>query len=211
MALDKRVHKITINGETIHPATTTDAVVHPTLLKSVTDLVWEYNISDLLPESGIDSTNIYNISLAAGVLDTYLPDNRKVAGTSIGFLSDTPDNPFLRYEFMGGGLFSDPTRWYLLSQQESGGLVRVDITVDDGTGVPSATGKILGDKLILDFKNLKGATGVNLGDVELVQELGKEAGSEGKVMSQKAVTEAFENYKGGIPTVSDGTLIFGEQ
>lgn len=209
MALNKRIHKITLNGQTIYPATTSDAVIHPTLLKSITSLVWEYNLSDLLPESGIDSTNIYDISLAAPTLDGYLPDDRKIIGTTMGFLSNTPDNPFLRYEFMGGGDFSDPTRWYLTGSEGGTGLINVEVTVDDGTGIPSATGRILGDKLVLDFKNLKGATGVNLGDVELVQELGKDSGSENKVMSQKAVTEAFENFKGGIPSVSGNTLIFG--
>ena len=56
------IHKLTKNGSTIFPASTTDAIVHPPVAASVTDMIKEYNVSELFPteifnaeEPGIDS------------------------------------------------------------------------------------------------------------------------------------------------------------
>ena len=44
-----KIHKITKNGQTIYPATTTDAVAHPTLKVPVSKLIGEINVSNLFP------------------------------------------------------------------------------------------------------------------------------------------------------------------
>ena len=55
------IHKLTKNGQTIYPATTTDAVVHPDLAVSSSKLIEEVNVSKIFPTGGIDGTNKYTL------------------------------------------------------------------------------------------------------------------------------------------------------
>lgn len=83
------IHKITINGETILPATTTEAVIHPQLEATVSDLQTEYNMSHLFPVSGVNNSSQYTLGLAISVLSGKLGPTQKTPGTKISFLGVT--------------------------------------------------------------------------------------------------------------------------
>lgn len=73
------IHKLTKNGSTIFPASTTDAIVHPSVAASVTDMIKEYNVSELFPTEGIDDGTVYTLDLAISVLSAHLRDSENVA------------------------------------------------------------------------------------------------------------------------------------
>ena len=95
------IHKITKNGQTILPATTTDAVVHPDLQTPLTNLINEYNVSVLFPTSGIDGTDKYDLQTAIDVLDQHLSAEQKTVGIKVAF--NTNSGEYLSYEYSGKG------------------------------------------------------------------------------------------------------------
>lgn len=85
-----------------------------------------------------------------------------------------------------------------------------EVNVDNKVGTPSCEAIVENNtKLILNFKNLKGETGlkgdsgVSLGEVSLVQDFSTEEGSEDKVISQKAITQKFEDVLGRMVVLSE--------
>ena len=62
------IHKLTKNGQTIYPATTTRAVVDPDLGVTVPSLIEEINVSKIFPTGGIDGTNKYTLETAIAMI-----------------------------------------------------------------------------------------------------------------------------------------------
>lgn len=104
------IHRMKKEGETIFPATTTDAVVHPQLKTTVSSLVVEYNVSALFPTSGQDSGNKYTLSSMIAILGSKLTESQKIAGVKGSFL-DVTSGELLTYEFNGKTSFSDSSGW----------------------------------------------------------------------------------------------------
>lgn len=104
------IHKLTKNGETIIPATTTDAVVHPELQTPLTSLINEYNVSTLFPTSGIDGTNKYDLQTAINLLDEKLAPEQKTVGIKVAFY--TKSDELEKWEYVRvDGLFSNINYW----------------------------------------------------------------------------------------------------
>lgn len=79
-----KIHKLSKNGQTIYPATTTDAVAHPTLKVSVSKLIGEINVSNLYPTGGTDGTNKYTLASAIAKIPTDL----RTVGIKCSFYPD---------------------------------------------------------------------------------------------------------------------------
>lgn len=101
------IHKLTKDGQTIYPISITDTIVHKELKAILTNLIHEYNISDLFPTEGIDSGNKYTLELAISKLDSVLSKN-KTKGTKIMFYDET--NSIQEYIFTGD-TFNDTLSW----------------------------------------------------------------------------------------------------
>lgn len=93
------IQRITKNGKPIIPVTTTDAVIHYELQQSLSKVINEYNITSLLPTSGIDNSDKYNLQLAIDTLDRYLSASQKQKGIKIIF---DDGNTIQEYLFLGG-------------------------------------------------------------------------------------------------------------
>ena len=91
------IHKLTKNGETIFPATITDAVVHPNTGRTLTSMMKEYNVSDLFPTEGIDGGNKYTLALAIQTLNNHLAAAQKTGGVKLIFIPT--DNPNTEEEY----------------------------------------------------------------------------------------------------------------
>ena len=98
------IHKLTKNGQTIYPATTTDAVVHPDLAVSSSKLIEEVNVSKIFPTGGIDGTNKYTLETAIAMI----PASLRSVGIKCSFLDEAGD--LETWEYMGGG-FTTVTNW----------------------------------------------------------------------------------------------------
>ena len=101
------IHKLTKDGQTILPATTTDAVVHPQARVSLTGLVNEYNVSVLYPTEGV-SGNKYTLQKAITVLNSKLSDEQKTIATRVAYIDSTDNHlnvgDFTRANAWGGGV-----------------------------------------------------------------------------------------------------------
>ena len=104
------IHKLTKNGSTIFPASTTDAIVHPSVAASVTDMIKEYNVSELFPTEGIDDGTVYTLDLAISVLGAHLRDSEKCGGIKLIFLERTKDK-FNTYILVSSQWSDDPNDW----------------------------------------------------------------------------------------------------
>lgn len=104
------IHKLTKDGQTILPATTTDAVVHPQARVSLTGLVNEYNVSVLYPTEGV-SGNKYTLQRAITVLNSKLSDEQKTIATRVAYI-DSTDNTGRIWRYLGAGKsFTDTSSW----------------------------------------------------------------------------------------------------
>lgn len=90
-----KIHKITKNGQTIYPATTTDAVAHPTLKVPVSKLIGEINVSNLFPTGGTNGTNKYTLESAIAKIPT---DLRIVGIKCWSALFEIQSYPLLPYQ-----------------------------------------------------------------------------------------------------------------
>lgn len=99
-----KIHKITKNGQTIYPATTTDAVAHPTLKVPVSKLIGEINVSNLFPTGGTNGTNKYTLESAIAKIPTDL----RIVGIKCSFLSDAGTVEEWVYQ---GGTFTSTNSW----------------------------------------------------------------------------------------------------
>ena len=98
------IHKLTKNGQTIYPATTTDAVVHPDLAVASSKLIEEVNVSKIFPTSGIDGTNKYTLETAIAMI----PERLRSIGIKCSFLDEAGDLETWEYQ---GGTFTSSGAW----------------------------------------------------------------------------------------------------
>lgn len=103
------IHKITKDGVTIFPATTTDAVVHPQARTSLTNLINSYNVSALFPTSGNSNTSEYTLQGAISLLANKLTDPQKISGIKVVF-NDIINHETQEWKFLGGE-FTNPSCW----------------------------------------------------------------------------------------------------
>ena len=99
-----KIHKITKNGQTIYPATTTDAVAHPSLKVSASKLIGEINVSNLYPTGGTDGTNKYTLASAIAKIPTDL----RTVGIKCSFLNEENTVESWTYQ---DGTFTDASNW----------------------------------------------------------------------------------------------------
>ena len=105
------IHKITKNGETILPATTTDAIVHPQMETSLTNMINEYNVSKLFPTGGIDGGDTYTLEGAIALLNSKLTASQKTVGIKLAFKDNGSINKDLvEYQYSGGS-FTSTSSW----------------------------------------------------------------------------------------------------
>lgn len=101
-----KIHKLSKNGQTIYPATTTDAVVHPTLKVSASKLIGEINVSNLFPTGGSNGTNKYTLESAI----TKIPTDLRIVGIKCSFLDEDGMLESWEYQTKKYG-FTSPTGW----------------------------------------------------------------------------------------------------
>ena len=102
------IHKLTKDGITLFPATTTDAVVHPQIRTALSNMVTEYNVSNLFPTLGENKTNNFTLQGAISVLQNKLVDKQKVPGIKVLFIDLYSEVQEWRYI---GGVFTDVDNW----------------------------------------------------------------------------------------------------
>lgn len=120
-----KIHKITKNGQTIYPATTTDAVAHPTLKVPVSKLIGEINVSNLFPTGGTNGTNKYTLESAIAKIPTDL----RIVGIKCSFLSDAGVVEEWVYQ---GGTFTSTNSW-MQGGSGSGGNMILEWNTDVAT------------------------------------------------------------------------------
>ena len=82
-----RIHKLTKNGQAICPATRMDAVVHPELKVTASELIGEVNVSKIYPTGGTDGTDKYTLEAAVPLADIHLqPETLGAAAGDVGFV-----------------------------------------------------------------------------------------------------------------------------
>ena len=103
------IHKLTKDGVTLFPATTTDAVVHPQVRASLSNLINEYNISLLYPTLGEENSDIYTLQNAINLLSAKLDENLKVGGIKIIFKDE--NNNYQEWRYLGTKPFTNTSQW----------------------------------------------------------------------------------------------------
>ena len=111
-----KIHKLSKNGQTIYPATTTDAVAHPTLKVSASKLIGEINVSNLYPTGGTDDTNKYTLASAIAKIPTDL----RTVGIKCSFLSDAGTVEEWVYQ---GGTFTSTNSWMQGGSGSGGNMI----------------------------------------------------------------------------------------
>ena len=111
-----KIHKLSKNGQTIYPATTTDAVAHPTLKVSASKLIGEINVSNLYPTGGTDGTNKYTLETAIAKI----PSSLRNVGLKCSFLSDAGTVEEWVYQ---GGTFTSTNSWMQGGSGSGGNLI----------------------------------------------------------------------------------------
>ena len=99
-----KINKLTKAGETIYPATTADAVVHPELKVAVSKLVDEVNVSKVYPKGGTDGTDRYTLETAIAKI----PAGVRTVGIKCSFIDDAGTPQTWQYT---GGAFTDRKCW----------------------------------------------------------------------------------------------------
>ena len=105
------IHKLTKNGQTIYPATTTDAVVHPDLAVSSSKLIEEVNVSKIFPTGGTDGTNKYTLETAIAMI----PASLRNVGIKCSFLDEAGELETWVYQ---GGTFTSTNGWAQIGAKE---------------------------------------------------------------------------------------------
>ena len=115
-----KMHKLTKGGQTIFPATITDAVVNPKTRKSLTTEISElskkineFNISVLYPTSGVDGSNKYTL---AGAIAQVPDEYRTVTGLKITFVNNETSKP--ETWVYNGGNFTTLDNWIQSNDSE---------------------------------------------------------------------------------------------
>lgn len=101
----KEIHEITFGGETIYPATISDAVVHRETRKPITSLINSYNLDEIWPKT----EGSYNLTEAIAKLEDALNGSQKIEGVHACF---SENNELKDWVFFGGGFdFTNPNGW----------------------------------------------------------------------------------------------------
>lgn len=164
--MSTQIHKITKEGKTIFPATTTDAVVHPSLRAEVTKIFTEYNVSALFPTNGIDSGDKYNLALAISILSNHLEAEQKNPGTKMIFKNK--DNQVESWKFNGTELshFTNSGYWTLEGLADEKSLPQVK-TIKFVRGLDEENNPVIIDQADL----LSSLNNINKGYFPTVEEL----------------------------------------
>lgn len=93
------IHKLTLDGKTIIPATTTDAVLHPGTSTNLSNLIDCYDVTRIFPRAGIDGGDKYTLKSAIDVLGTSLTSEQMLKGITIKFQDQS--GKVLKYEYQG--------------------------------------------------------------------------------------------------------------
>lgn len=93
------IHKLTLDGKTIIPATTTDAVLHPGTSTNLSNLIDCYDVTRIFPKAGIDGGDKYTLKSAIDVLGTALTSEQMIKGITIKFQDQS--GKVLKYEYQG--------------------------------------------------------------------------------------------------------------
>lgn len=103
-----KIHKLTKDGQTIYPATTTDAVVHPTSRKNLTE-----ELFDLKKENGSLSFFCKNTPSQAGNIDLRCINLNLKSGSYLKFRVDTLRGEATNYEMLSyyGKTYFDKTQF----------------------------------------------------------------------------------------------------
>ena len=99
-----KIYKLSKGWETIYPATTSDAVVHPGTRTSINKLFNEINVSVVYPTSGIGRTNKYSLEGAIA----QVPQELRNIGLKVSFLNNS--GLVETWEFAGGA-FENIENW----------------------------------------------------------------------------------------------------
>ena len=99
-----RIHKLTKNGQTICPATRMDAVVHPELKVTASELIGEVNVSRIYPTGGTDGTDKYTLEAAVAKI----PESLRSVGIKCSFTGEGGLPQTWTYT---GGTFTDAGSW----------------------------------------------------------------------------------------------------
>ena len=145
------IHKLTKNGQTIYPATTTDAVVHPDLAVSSSKLIEEVNVSKIFPTGGIDGTNKYTLETAIAMI----PESLRSVGIKCSFLDEGGTVEEWVYQ---GGTFTSTDGWAQIGAKELNQLRTLIEVIDPQT--LSSLNKINPDELNLG-KSISPVNGVD--------------------------------------------------
>ena len=103
-----KIHKLIKDGQTIYPATTTDAVVHPTTRKNLTE-----ELFDLKKENGSLSFFCKNTPSQAGNIDLRCINLNLKSGSYLKFRVDTLRGEATNYEMLSyyGKTYFDKTQF----------------------------------------------------------------------------------------------------
>lgn len=102
------IHKLTKDGVTLFPATTTDAVAHPQVRTSLSNLISEFNVSSLYPTGGSSNSDRYTLQGAISMLGAKLTDSQKIGGVKVVFIDSTGE--IQRWRFLGDS-FTTTENW----------------------------------------------------------------------------------------------------
>lgn len=103
------IHKFTRGDVTLFPATITDAVVHPQMRATVSEMITEFNVSKLFPTSGSNNSSSYTLQGAISLLYDKLEVRHQVPGIKIIF-TDVEKNEPQEWRYLGRA-FTNPQNW----------------------------------------------------------------------------------------------------
>ena len=157
------IHKLTKDGNTIFPATITDAVVHPSAGKTLTSMIKEYNVSELFPTEGVGGGNTYTLALAIQVLSTHLRVEEKTGGIKLTFISN---NKYVQYRLMTASFSTSVADWQGVDEEptagsdnlvKSGGVFKLlEQNMEMGGFAPIPLNRMLGYDMSLLFSVTSG-------------------------------------------------------
>ena len=123
------IHKLTKDGKTIFPATTSDAVIHPQMKTALSDLVVEYNVSRLFPTEGNEGNEKYTLQEAVNLLGEKLLENQKQPGIKILFTElineETQEWRYLGGDFTKTENWAREDSWYTETEDDLGELDKI--------------------------------------------------------------------------------------
>lgn len=103
------IHKFTRGDVTLFPATITDAVVHPQVKATISDMVTEFNVSKLFPTSGSNGGSNYTLQGAISILYDRITTQHRVPGLKVIFTEVEKSEP-QEWRYLGG-VFTNPINW----------------------------------------------------------------------------------------------------